>query len=177
VKKIAIVLAVSVIVVLLAASCASTGSSAATEPAAAPAAAPAPAPAPAGPKIVLDATKAKLTSGGGEGIRMEAGGNVGYWSSLDDIITWTFDVAEAGDYDVILNYSAASSFAGALAKVTVADQVLEWKASSTDDWTSYTDLNVGTVKLAAGPQTLSLQGTKIRVRFVANIMFVALVKK
>jgi hypothetical protein len=175
VKKIAIVLAVSVIVVLLAASCASTGSSAATEPAAAPA--PAPAPVPAGPKIVLDATKAKLTSGGGEGIRMEAGGNVGYWSSLDDIITWTFDVAEAGDYEVILNYSAASSFAGALAKCTVADQVLEWKAVSTDDWTSYTDLNIGTVKLAAGPQTLALQGTKIRVRFVANIQFVALKKK
>jgi hypothetical protein len=127
--------------------------------------------------IVLDAVKAKLTSVGGEGIRIEGAGNVGWWASLDDVVTWTFDVAEAGDYDIIVNYSAASSFAGAMINTTVADQTLEWKAASTEDWTNYTDLNIGTVKLPAGPQTLTLQATKIRNRFVANVMKVTLKKK
>jgi hypothetical protein len=180
VKKSLIAFLVSLFVVFFVMSCASTGSTAAAP--AAPAAAPAQVEeslptVSASEDLVLAAAKAKLVSGGGEGIRIENGENVGWWSSKGDIVSWKLQVAEAGEYIIKVNYSVDPEFAQAVVKVTVGDSSLDWTVASTGAWGKYVDFEVGSVTLPAGAQTLAMQATTIKNRFVANVKSVTISKK
>lgn len=128
--------------------------------------------------IKLKAQKAKLVSGGGEGIRMEDGGNVGYWGNLNDQIVWTLEIPEDGDYVVSVQYSVAENFANATVKVTVGDQVLpDWTVVSTGTWGSYKNVDLGTLTLKAGSYPVTMQATAIANRFVANTKYLLFTKK
>jgi hypothetical protein len=183
VKKSVIALVVSVLLVLFMGSCASTGStsaapaaSAAAPAAAAPAKASDPVASAAAP-LVLKADAAKLKDGGGEGIRLEDAGNVGWWSSVKDLVSWTFQVADAGDYTLKINYSVDAQFANSAVKITVGDKSLDWAVASTETWKNFVDFELGTVALAAGPQTITFQATKLPDRFVANVKSITITKK
>lgn len=127
--------------------------------------------------ITLKATKAKLTKGqGSEGLTIEAGGNVGYWSALGDIVAFDVDVEEAGTYTLVLTYSMAASFAGAKVDISIADQVLPWEVVSTSDWGNFKKIAIGDVELAAGSHELVFTPTFIKDRFVANLLTAFLVK-
>ena len=158
---------VMVIMAAMVMSCASGGGSSDSGAAAAAGGAP----------IKLKAFKAKLVSGGGEGIRMEDGGNVGYWGHLDDKVQWTADIPEEGDYVVSVQYSVAESFANATVNVTVGDTVLEWKVLSTSTWSNYKNVDLGEVHLAAGSVPVEMQATAIANRFIANVKYLLLTKK
>jgi len=164
--------ALTALVAFFAVSCASTAPAKVEDKAAPKAEAKAPVDGP----IVLKASKATITVGGGEGIRVEDGGNIGYWSSTDDIVAWTFDAAE-GEYTVTVEYAVDQSFANAKATVTVGDTVLDWAVASTGTWGDYKKLDLGAVKLSAGSNTLKMQATAIADRFVANVKSVTLTKK
>lgn len=187
-KKSVLILAACALVAGLAVSCTTSG--AATTATKAPAAAveavdPGPVVAPTistlsvKDAIHLRAPRAKITKGaGGEGVHVEAGGNVGYWSSVNDIITWEFDVAEDGDYAIVIDYAVAKEFANAKVKTTVGDATFEWFAVETaSDWGKYVKIDVGTASLTAGKHSLTLQAVSIANRFVANLKSVYLVKK
>ncbi len=163
-KKSMVVLAVIALVSILATSCASAPKAEAGA-------------APKAVNVVLRADKAKLVDGGGEGIRLEGGGNVGYWSSTEDLVKWDMVIAEAGDYTVMVDYSVDKSFADAVVKVSLAGQDIEWKVESTDSWGTYKKAEIGTVTLAAGTHPASMQATAIANRFVANVKSIILTKK
>ncbi len=130
-----------------------------------------------GPSIRLRAKDAVITARGGEGVHLEAGGNVGYWSSTDDTVEWEYEIEEAGDYSVIVEYSVASSFKDAEVNVDVSGTVLAWTVENTREWSNYKKVDIGTVSLEEGANTLTMQATKIINRFVANVMSVTLEKQ
>lgn len=176
-KKISILMASALALALVAVSCTTTASATKAD---APAAAAAPKEelvASAAAPLVLKAKSAVLTNGGGEGIVLENGSNVGYWSSVDDTIVWTINVADAGDYSVTVDYAVATEFAGAAAKVFSGDSSVEWPlVKTTGDWGVYKKLELGNLTLAAGETTITMQATAIKNRFVANVKSVTLTK-
>jgi uncharacterized protein YaiE (UPF0345 family) len=101
---------------------------------------------------------------------------IGWWTHPNDKIKWTFDVADAGSYIVVVKVACASSFAGSKVGVTVAGQTLEFDMPDTNEWESYNKVEVGTVDLESGSHTLVVQGIELANRFYGNLQDVYLKK-
>jgi hypothetical protein len=101
--------------------------------------------------------------------------NVGWWSSLNDIISWDFKVTTGGTYNVLVNISCDTQFPGSLVGVTAGGQKLEFNVPDTISWEDYFDIEIGTFDLDPGSYTLEIQGIELVNRFFANIRYVKLV--
>ena len=106
----------------------------------------------------------------------DANMNIGWWSSLNDQAKWTLEVPEDGEYSVVIRYSVADSFAGATVKLTVGETSVEWDVKTTNDWSSYTNKEVGKINLKAGSQPVVIQATNIKNRFVMNLTDIKFLK-
>ncbi|MBN2532217.1 MAG: hypothetical protein JXB88_04965 [Spirochaetales bacterium] len=128
-------------------------------------------------KITLSAVDAQLKTTGN--LVYEEGpdrDNIGWWEKEDDEIIWTFDVADAGEYKVTVKIACDPQFAGSTVGVTVAGETLPFKVPDTGDWSAFIDVEVGSVKLDVGSQTLVVKGITLANRFFGNLQAVVLQK-
>ncbi|MGC3967014.1 MAG: c-type cytochrome [Pirellulales bacterium] len=82
--------------------------------------------------------------------------NLGYWRSPQDRAEWEMEVAQAGDYDVWLEYSLPPSAGGEFV-LQAADVRLRGRSESTGSWERYRTISLGSMKLAAGKQRIVVQ--------------------
>ncbi|MBN1698580.1 MAG: hypothetical protein JW881_13780 [Spirochaetales bacterium] len=128
-------------------------------------------------EIQLHAIDAQLVTLGG--LIYEAQGDrecIGWWESPNDQIIWDFEVANGGEYMVVLKVACASSFAGSKVGVTIDSQKLEFIMPDTYEWETYFDVEAGTVKLDPGPHKITVQGIELVNRFFGNLQLVTLKK-
>jgi hypothetical protein len=102
--------------------------------------------------------------------------NIGYWMSTSAVISWDFDVKDAGEYNVAVAIGCDDSHTGAMVNVTVGDKVLPFKVISSGDWGQWKTLKLGTTNLKAGANTVQVQATSMTGSYVANLHSVTLTK-
>ncbi len=80
-------------------------------------------------------------------------GNLGFWTSADDVARWSLQVGTGTKYKVILDY-ACNHDAGDTFRLDVDDQQLSGTVKGTGSWDTYRDVEIGRITLPAGPHTL-----------------------
>jgi ankyrin repeat protein len=111
--------------------------------------------------------------------RYESGGNaddIGYWTDTASVISWTFDVKDAGEYNVAVAIGNEPKCAGAMVNVTVGDKVLSFKVVYSGGLFVWKTLEIGKANLVAGSNAVKLQATSITDDYVANLHSVTLSK-
>lgn len=86
----------------------------------------------------------------GRSPRLEAYDNIpsiGYWQDPGDSVSWEFQLARAGSFDVIVTASCAEGAAGSAFAVSVGRQELECTTVATGRWDRFADRELGQVKL------------------------------
>jgi putative membrane-bound dehydrogenase-like protein len=83
--------------------------------------------------------------------------NVGYWHGANDHVVWSIQPDQAGEYDVYLDWACADDSAGNAYVLEGAGPALRGKVAGTGGWDRYRREKLGTVTLAAGPQSLTLR--------------------
>jgi hypothetical protein len=99
---------------------------------------------------------------------------IGWWESPDDEIRWDFDVPADGDYAVTVRLACDTQFPGSTVGVTIGGQTLTFIVPDTYDWETYFDVDIGTVSLKAGPNTVLVKGIELVNRFFGNLQEVVL---
>ena len=134
---------------------------------------------PANPTTVLKlmAADAKLTTNAQLQYEQSADrNNIGWWENTDDLIQWTLDVKEAGNYWVMARISCDPQFPGSEVNVTVNNKVLSFKVPDTGSWTDYVTINCGSVQLQPGSYPVKVQASKVANRFVCNLAYISFIK-
>ncbi len=80
--------------------------------------------------------------------------NLGFWCTADDWAGWAVHVPTDGQYKVVLDYACENSTEGNSFWLQIGDQRLTGTVRGTDSWDSYRDVEIGTIRLSAGEQTL-----------------------
>jgi len=81
--------------------------------------------------------------------------NLGWWSSVDDVVTWTIDVPESGTYRVEIDYACDAHAAGHRLVMSSRGSSLTHKIAATSGWDDYQTTEIGTLELSAGVQTVT----------------------
>lgn len=107
-------------------------------------------------EIMLAAKDAKLAGGSA---RYDLSQNViRDWRHAETVATWNFDLDAKKTFRVKLVYSCIPSSAGTEASIQIAGQRIVHLITSTGDWNSFREINVGPIILRnAGKQTLTIQ--------------------
>lgn len=82
---------------------------------------------------------------------------LGYWKDADDWADWEFTVPAAGTYEVEIQQGCGTGSGGAVVAIGVAGQNLEFTVRETGHFQRMILRTIGTVKLPAGKQTLSIK--------------------
>jgi putative heme-binding domain-containing protein len=99
-------------------------------------------------KLLLKATNASIH---GPTLVFEAKyQNLGFWQSEDDYAAWSVEVPRAGKYRVTLDYACDESTAGDRFSLTIGDQLLSGKVTSTGTRDDYREVDLGELELPAG---------------------------
>ena len=124
--------------------------------------------------IVLTPDAASLTGAGVDGseLQVEAGGNLGYWKAGNEA-SLAINVPKAGKYTVTINYSKGTA-EDAECIVAVGDATASVRVAPTADWTTWTDLEVGTLDLAAGDATIVVKPGDMPESDLMNLMTLTL---
>lgn len=70
-------------------------------------------------------------------------------------MNYTVNVEQSGDYDVVLRVGTGNSDGGKMT-VSIGNEVKELSIDKTGDWGTFSEVKVGTMKLAAGEQVMKL---------------------
>lgn len=81
-------------------------------------------------------------------------GNLGYWTSEDDLAEWVLQGVKPGRYEVTLEYACHDGSAGDRLLLQIADQRIEFKVQGTGEWENYRKATIGTLNLEAGEHRL-----------------------
>ena len=82
--------------------------------------------------------------------------DIGFWTNIDDTVSWDFDVHAAGSYTVTVDAAFASD-AGRYA-VEIGGQSIEVTAKSTGSWDAFTATSIGSVTVTTtGKTTLTVR--------------------
>lgn len=84
-------------------------------------------------------------------------GNLGWWSSSDDVVSWTLDVPASGRYRVDIDYACDPQAAGHRLIATSRGGSLTHKVTATDGWDDYRTTTIGEIDLPAGVQSVTLK--------------------
>jgi hypothetical protein len=87
----------------------------------------------------------------------EVNGALGWWNSDDDRAAWEIDVANAGRYHVLVEYSCDGDAAGNHYAIEVAGQTLNHRVDSTGGWNLYERIDVGVIDLPKGRVRLTVR--------------------
>jgi hypothetical protein len=80
---------------------------------------------------------------------------LGYWTVPEDWASWAFTAPNAGKYEVTILQGCNGG--GSEAAIEIAGQTLPFTVENTGHFQHFKARTVGTVELAAGPQTLALR--------------------
>ena len=147
------------------------------------------------PRTVLPARDG-INSGGIE--RSANAPNCSYfthWTKPTDRMTWPIEVAEAGRYDVIVQYTCSEADLGSMIEFAVGDRKITGTISKAFDsplrgknldrtprkgesyMKDFQPLNLGTLELPKGKAVLSLSAPKVAKSAVADVLAVELILK
>jgi arylsulfatase A-like enzyme len=85
---------------------------------------------------------------------------LGYWTSIDDSASWTFEVKSGGGFEVELLYGCGSGSGGSEVTVQVAEQRLPCTIEETGHFQQFIARTIGKVELGPGPQSLRVRATR-----------------
>ncbi|MCA9060622.1 MAG: HEAT repeat domain-containing protein, partial [Planctomycetaceae bacterium] len=84
-------------------------------------------------------------------------GNIGYWHHPQDSAKWRVDVPRAGEYDIYLDASCADSAAGNEYRIDGFESSIIGRMTGTGGWDRYRQAKIGTARLPAGLQSISIR--------------------
>jgi alpha-L-fucosidase len=103
---------------------------------------------------------ARLAKVHGQTARYESGGehdNIGYWTDVNDWVSWDFVVEKGGDFEVVITYACDKGTGGSEFAVEIDGQSLKGVVEETGSWTDFVDKSLGKVSLKAGKYTLAVR--------------------
>jgi alpha-L-fucosidase len=106
----------------------------------------------------LPADEATLS---GSSLRLEGGGNLGFWRNPGEQAAWTMRVLRGGIFRVELEFALAPDGAGSVLDLRIGGRRLAVKPDTTAGWGAYATRAVGTVELAPGDHQLSLTAEQV----------------
>jgi len=116
----------------------------------------------------------------GQTARYEAGGgkdNIGYWTDVNDWVSWNFILEKGGDFEVEITYSSERGTGGSEFLVEVGDQSLKGVVEETGSWTNFVKKDLGRVTLSPGRYTLAVRPLTNPGGAVMNLQRVRLVPR
>ncbi|MDR3402923.1 MAG: sulfatase-like hydrolase/transferase [Chthoniobacter sp.] len=81
---------------------------------------------------------------------------IGFWTKPEDWVSWDFEVAKAGKYEVEVLQGCGSS-GGSEVAVEVAGQTVKFTVDATGNFQSFAQRVIGVVDLTEGKQTLAVK--------------------
>lgn len=84
-------------------------------------------------------------------------GNIGWWSSLEDLIAWTVRVDQPGTYEVSIDYASADGASGDRVEISIGSKTVQGVVEGTGTWDDYQTLKIGTVELDAGEYEVNVR--------------------
>jgi beta-mannosidase len=101
--------------------------------------------------------------------------NIGNWSNVNDNLLWTLKGVTPGTYHVIVNLSCPSGEEGSRYTIDIAGAKVSGVVPSTGAWTTYVDVDLGTVAIArTGKIAMTLTPTSKPSTHVMNLRSVTL---
>jgi arylsulfatase A len=97
--------------------------------------------------IVLFATNATVH---GKTIRYEPQSHkntIGYWTKVDDWVSWDFKVAQPGKFEVTLTQSCGKGSGGSEVQFIIGEQIIRDVVPETGAFTNWTNRTIGTFTL------------------------------
>ncbi|MEO6437523.1 MAG: PVC-type heme-binding CxxCH protein, partial [Tepidisphaeraceae bacterium] len=106
--------------------------------------------------LILPAAKAEIFGGP---ITLESEfGNIGWWNDQNDHVAWAVQVNKPGEFDVHLDYACADDSAGNAYTIGFGTNAIAGSVKGTGgDWSGYRQTKAGQVRLAAGPQHITVR--------------------
>ncbi len=83
--------------------------------------------------------------------------NIGYWTDVNDWVSWEIVLVRGGDFDVEIVYASEKGTGGSEFLVEVGDQSLKGVVEETGSWTEFVKKSLGRITLKPGRYTLSLR--------------------
>jgi putative membrane-bound dehydrogenase-like protein len=83
--------------------------------------------------------------------------NIGMWHGTADHVVWRVQLEKTAPFDVYLTYACADDSAGNAYVLEVGDQAIRGKVAGTRGWDHYQRVKIGTLKLGAGPTSLTFR--------------------
>ena len=102
-------------------------------------------------------------------------GNIGFWASKNDRVTWTVNIEKAGEYEVFLDWAAPENVAGNKYELTAGEARITGTVRGTDSWDNYRQLKIGTVSLTRGSTQLVFSSSGAIRGFLLDLRGVTLV--
>jgi len=92
----------------------------------------------------------------------QEGGNIGFWTSAGDSVSWQVRVSHPGDFDVAMNYAVPTPIAGSPFVFSAGDATLQGMTQGTAGFDDYHVVSLGTVHIGqAAIVTFSLKPNKL----------------
>jgi hypothetical protein len=108
-------------------------------------------------RIVLEARDAELNGSTPAYAGTDGNDHIGWWGDAKDSVSWTFEAARAGEYDVRAVYSCDRGAGGSAFTVAVGGQALAGESRETGSWKTYAPHDLGRLRLEkAGRHTLTV---------------------
>ena len=82
---------------------------------------------------------------------------VGFWTRKEDWVSWTFDVAEPGKFQVIILQGCGKGSGGSEVQLAVAGQELQFTVRDTGGFQNFVERDIGSVDLTKGLQTVEVR--------------------
>lgn len=82
---------------------------------------------------------------------------LGWWARAEDWVDWTFEISQAGSFEVELMQGCGRGSAGNQIELQVADQVIPWTVEETGHFQNFVVRHLGRVSLKAGRHTLAIR--------------------
>ena len=100
---------------------------------------------------------------------------LGYWTKASDSVSWKFRLAQAGEYNLVMQVACRADTAGGTFEVTVAGQTLTGTVPPTKDWDTFVRLQLPPITVgSAGDYILTVKPTKLGAEALMNLRSVTL---
>jgi putative membrane-bound dehydrogenase-like protein len=83
--------------------------------------------------------------------------NIGFWHGEKDQIVWTVELAQAGRYEVTLDYACDNGSAGNRFVLEGGEPALRGQVQGTGGWDQYRQVRIGTLTMPAGVSHLTVR--------------------
>lgn len=86
---------------------------------------------------------------------------IGYWTRANDWVSWDFEVAKPGRFDVTLTQACGKGSGGSEVAFTIGDQTIKDIVPDTGAFTNWTNRTIGTFNLStAGTYSITVKALR-----------------